>query len=176
MQTTLRELLCISVNCQHRHSTMATNSPSSWALCGRCRDLFSTVDGLRALASTSGYPHYSKGDLELHANSGCELCAKLNQQWVPASSLDDNEPVWTFFACREGTSFRSFMSNNDEWKCTGPPESEQHPWRLNKLTDVCAVAKSRQIWLHIVTEEGEWPKQDSSLGFLPVPFRSQHNY
>jgi hypothetical protein len=135
-------------------NTMEAHLPNLSTLCERCRILFSTVDGLRALKSPLGFRHHKKSDLDFHATSGCELCVELNQQWWIADELfGDDEPVWSIFACREDTSFSNFMGSDDSWKWTDDSETSGHPLHRKKLSDICAVARSNRIWFHLTADE-----------------------
>jgi hypothetical protein len=63
--------------------------------------------------------------------------------------------VWAFFACRDDTTFRTFMGDDATWKYTDYPESEVHPRQNRKLSDIGVVAKGNTLWFHIITNEGE---------------------
>ena len=43
-------------------------------LCLKCRSMFSTLSGLRALLSPVGYVHSERAELEGYARAGCMLC------------------------------------------------------------------------------------------------------
>jgi hypothetical protein len=69
------------------------NSEEQWPLpswpvrlCAKCVAMTSTVEGLRALSTTSGYIHHEFEDLLESADKGCLLCHKIRNH---ITDLDD---------------------------------------------------------------------------------------
>lgn len=67
--------------------------------------MVSSRDGLRSLASRTGYAHYTKSEARASAKGGCHLCKSIcdaGERWLSSERL-------TFFAVHRGKKWCNFI-------------------------------------------------------------------
>jgi hypothetical protein len=81
-------------------------------LCHKCISMTSTVEGLRALSTPSGYTHHKFEDLFKSAKNGCVLCREIREH-VTGRVDTQYSPLWHPWWVSICGSFTSIPSSDE---------------------------------------------------------------
>jgi len=70
--------------------------------CDRCRLMTTSVDGLQALASSTGYKHYTKLEMKQNAKRGCHLCDTIIRESPKSEKAWKSDANLYLFAAMHG--------------------------------------------------------------------------
>lgn len=93
--------------------------------CKKCTEMFSTLEGLRKLASSTGFEHHNMDEFLNSIQHGCELCSLVGSLMVINSDSKKPSDVLVFRARR-----------SEELPDGSTPESLEYPFKSFALEGI----------------------------------------